>query len=719
MQHVLKYIDFKDKFDSLTRTNSGSIELLDLSIYEHSSKNASMLLDIDPVSRKFQQADESLFAFKTMAHVPNITPLFDECENYLIDCSNKQFCKDLIYTRLLYATKLMNRINRVTKSGKISADDLLAIISKSIGLVAITKDNMNAYRESMTFKSIHQLKSQNQKVDSLDLDESDFILNVYRTVDGEYVNAEELMNELVVEFAHTLLSQTGYKGTSTTFKREYKNVYPFLGKRSNVVVLPKHIIKFRNCLVNVKTNDRWDGPLANTFALNQVNYNYKPLNEVCTLYLEQIKQMFKDWSNNSEDMMTVLKNLVCYTLEGNGRQKVIILESNGGGGKSTYQKLLQSLIHKRRTQSINFNDLDRDSSLENVDYDTHLIIGDDLSNKTVLNGKALSALKSLTSNGEYRIFRKYLSDKIIRTSAVWIQNTNHRIQFDEFNQALNGRLVYLKWTNADFRKTKQNNQLSIFLDQITDGDHNNLSSDILKQKKDFLEALIAYCMNDYHYTSAFDLPESIENASKDSINEVNHMRQFVDHCQLYHLLEYQMTSANLLYLVYKQWCSSSGIKYAKSLRNFISEFTQELDSLSLLDREMMDVKDQSVRYARTTKLQQTLDVSTICQTFNIPDDEIIASTYQHRLIYLKVKPLKSLPTNDEEMIEEVKKRIDDEEELHQYVSKVITQSNSLSQSHFFKPYDQLFLMGNQLFQVSALLQLPAKELQELTKKALK
>ena len=148
------------------------------------------------------------------------------------------------------------------------------------------------------------------------------------------------------------------------------------------------------------------------------------------------KRVFHTWSQNNDDILKLIKQITYACIEGNGRGQYIILQSEGGDGKSTFLTILERLTRDKLTVYANLDEYDNDNVLNGIEPSTKLIIGDDLQSNFKMNNKILSRFKTLTSGGTITVGVKYMPNKLIQTNALKIQNTNTEVKFYENNPAI-------------------------------------------------------------------------------------------------------------------------------------------------------------------------------------------------------------------------------------------------------------------------------------------
>ena len=88
--------------------------------------------------------------------------------------------------------------------------------------------------------------------------------------------------------------------------------------------------------------------------INKVDYDLKSLDDINQEHLNIVKETYRLWSAGKEDNELLLRQLTLAAIEGDGRNKYIILKSEGGDGKSTMFTMITNMIGVQNTSYLNF-----------------------------------------------------------------------------------------------------------------------------------------------------------------------------------------------------------------------------------------------------------------------------------------------------------------------------------------------------------------------------
>ena len=336
---------------------------------------------------------------------------------------------------------------------------------------------------------------------------------------------------------------------------------------------PNYIVKFNNCIYDLKNKCLHNGLDANGKEydfINIVEYDLKTIDNVNQTYLGYVKKVFNLWSGNKEDNELLLRQICLASIEGNGRGRYIILKSDGGDGKSTFQYILETLAGVNNTQRTNLHDFDDDNEMNKISKSTKLILGDDLQNRHKVSNKAMTRLKSLVTNEKISVSEKFMPNKMVYTNAVMIQNTNTDPNFYENTPALKDRLLIYNWKNYNFR----DNPITEFnLDELL-GKNEEIESD---QTKQFNEAILAYVIWNTNYFNKFSMTEEIKQDTNNMLSSNDTINLFIKELKENDILNNAILPSKIIYDHYKQWLleNNPGSKPMKSME-FGQRFSKEI-----------------------------------------------------------------------------------------------------------------------------------------------
>lgn len=379
---------------------------------------------------------------------------------------------------------------------------------------------------------------------SRDKDLSNYTYGIYNPLTKSYVRDDLFLGDLI-EFMISHIEPTPTITTSSIKKAVDDAIMSSKDKIRIGNLPPSHIIKFKNCIYDLKLKQSYEfdeESIEDYDFVTTVNYPLLQLDEVNQEMLSIVKRVFSLWSRDDHDVEKLIKQFVYACIEGNGRNKYIILKSEGGDGKSTFLTILERFAQEKLTVNANLDEYNDDNVLNQIDPSTKLITGDDLQSDFKMNNKILSRFKILTSGGSLSVGVKYMPNKLIQSNSLKIQNTNTDIKFFENNPAIKDRILYLNWPHYNFRR----NPITDFnLDQLIgkNGPPNN----------DFMIALLSYIIHTTDYFEHFDVTNKMRNDLEEVINENDTVLQHYLNLKDIGLLQYSHIPSLIIYEHYKKW----------------------------------------------------------------------------------------------------------------------------------------------------------------------
>ena len=331
---------------------------------------------------------------------------------------------------------------------------------------------------------------------------------------------------------------------------------------------PKHLVKFRNCIYDLKSGKKYDfddKEIKDYHFINKIRYPLVPLEDTDEAMLSIVKRVFKLWSKEDKEVEKLMKQMVYSYIEGDGRGVQIILKSEGGDGKSTFNRILQKISHSSLTHHMNLDDYNDDNSLNQIQPSTKLILGDDLQSNFKMTNKGLSRFKTLVDGGSINVSEKFMPNKLIQSNALKIQNTNTDIKFFENNDSIKDRVILIEWPHHNFRQNPVND---FNLDKLTG---KRGKADIK-----FMESLISYVIHTTEYFEKFSVTDKMKSDFNEMLDSNDILVQFINELIDQNILYNSHLPSSFLYEYFKSWLQdvNPGTKPMK-----LSEFTKRFKSL--------------------------------------------------------------------------------------------------------------------------------------------
>ena len=183
-----------------------------------------------------------------------------------------------------------------------------------------------------------------------------------------------------------------------------------------------NIIAFRNKILNLKTKQEEEFR-KELYLENKLEREYRP--EDGTDCLNWLK-LISDLTGNDEKVMDVLEAAALLTLTGRGateRSFITLYSEDGGAGKGTFMRTLQSLAGKDRSKTASFDRLSDGNLLTSFENKT-LIVFPEERNKLYPNSNAYASLLKLTSKDRIDARGNYQTGIEFQSNAMLFVATN-------------------------------------------------------------------------------------------------------------------------------------------------------------------------------------------------------------------------------------------------------------------------------------------------------
>lgn len=283
------------------------------------------------------------------------------------------------------------------------------------------------------------------------------------------------------------------------------------------------------------------------------------------MYKEIINRIMKDWSNNDEQIETLMWQVMFSVLRNDNLEKYIIIKGNGGNGKSTYMMLLSKFAGSKYTRYINIHQFNDHNAINSLDMSVKVVIGDDAATNHVISDYALSNLKSIISSKPISVQKKYSQNVIIQTKAVFIQGTNTDFNMYENNNATNSRFVVIPWSALNFRENKPSD-ITFNLNQLI-------------EDKLFVSVWATECLLNTKPFNKYIIPDVVREETKTMIDSSDTVYQFLSEV-IDSIDGYQIIPVKILYDMYINWSREiNPSSKVMKLKSFTTQLETKQDSM--------------------------------------------------------------------------------------------------------------------------------------------
>lgn len=500
---------------------------------------------------------------------------------------NEQANKELqdIYDQLMDEIEIVKKLHSLSgrPNKQINENDIAKAIIKSCDVIHI---DLSA--------------RQNQK---------DYTFGIYDPISMGYIRDTQFITQLV----HYIIDHID-PSPNLSISAIVRAVSVYLMAKSEKIRFankpPSYIVKFKNKIINLKTKELYD---FNDEEINQYDfietlpYNILKPNERDKNMEEIVHTMLNTWSDNDEGQRQTIMQLFYAYLDKNGRNVQIILQSEGGDGKSTALRILSNMGNEESTLYANINQYNDDNIMNKLQPSTRLIAGDDMPSNYKMNNLGLSRFKTLIDGGFLNVSEKYMPNKLVSAQCLKIQATNTDLKFYENNDAVLDRILYIEWPHHNFRQ----NPVSEFnLDQ--------LSGKYGQPNTKFMEALISIIAFDVEHFKKFNVTKKMREKTESTINENDSILMHIMTLKDEGFLDYEILPINIIYEHYKQWLNDTNPgshpvklqEYSKRIkRHLINHFNYQegpMKTIRAIKKDEFDLDLVKDYYQDENKRSRTL-----------------------------------------------------------------------------------------------------------------
>lgn len=267
---------------------------------------------------------------------------------------------------------------------------------------------------------------------------------------------------------------------------------------------PKELIKFNNGILNIKTkefhqkgSDQYYNILNKYDFVNAFDFNYLTDLDDNNQYILVYNKLIKDLANNKDDQILLFNRLVFSVIEGNGRNKYVILSGKSSPGKTAFGNILLNIAGNDYTRYVTMDGFDDDNSINTLSMSTKLILGDDLQKPAKLAGKSLRYFKTLVDSNHLSVSVKYEPNRIVQTNGLWLQMMDKDSSIYKANDAINDRTVLIKIEDYNHKNiiNPMEKEFSKKLDLYTGRRR--------KADENFIQTVVSYISKEIDYFDEF------------------------------------------------------------------------------------------------------------------------------------------------------------------------------------------------------------------------
>lgn len=296
-------------------------------------------------------------------------------------------------------------------------------------------------------------------------------------------------------------------------------------KRTNFINYnqpPSHLKLFKNGIFDLKSKQFFE---PNSKEYNDIISKYHYIIKPTDSYIAPDKQnktkrelgksLLQSLAGNDEKIQLLLSQVCFSVIEGNGRNRYFFLSGQAGTGKSAFGNLLYSLAGKRHTITMNLDSISDPNAINRISSSTKLVLGDNLTKRTKLNGKDIQNYKALVTGRALSVPVKYKPNRTVQTNGAFVQMMNDDSTFYEANEAMLDRTVLIPIKEKNYNcERKHNETIAEVSRKLGEYIHPLGNCD-----QEFVDEFISEIVDTVDYFDGYSIPEEIEKLKADIIND--------------------------------------------------------------------------------------------------------------------------------------------------------------------------------------------------------
>ena len=315
--------------------------------------------------------------------------------------------------------------------------------------------------------------------------------------------------------------------------------------------------------------------------LTKIATNYYP-NAPVPIYAKHIPfdKLVADLSNNNKDREELLYQ-ICKTIifDETIVQRMFIVLGEGGDGKSTFFQLIANIIGNENTAYFSLKDLSSEHKVL-LGLNKKLALGLDNDARTYV--KEMQLIKSMATNENITLDRKFLDSISFPWTATIVQICNTMPRFDETGPSLERRLEIFHAKNSHYVKQTENKDLSGII-----------------KSKEYQEHALSMILDETHVPYFNNYNQVDKHLLELSLDVENTLKMFYD--EMYQIDLFSDMNKQIpvyhLYAAYRDYMATVSVgNRPLSMRSFQTQSTEIM-------RKMGYKLDTSTTYVRPSTLE--------------------------------------------------------------------------------------------------------------------
>ena len=305
-------------------------------------------------------------------------------------------------------------------------------------------------------------------------------------------------------------------------------------KRTNFINYnqpPHHLKLFKNGIFDLKSKQFFE---SNSKEYNDIISKYHYIIKPTNSYIAPDKQnktkrelgksLLQSLSGNDKGIHLLLSQVCFSVIEGNGRNRYLFISGQAEAGQSAFGNLLYSLAGKRYTITMNLDSISDPNAINRISSSTKLVLGDNLTKRTKLNGKGIQNYKALVTGSTLSVPVKYKPNRTVQTNGAFVQMMNDDSTFYEANEAMLDRTVLIPIKGKNYNCEREHDETIAEVSRKLDKYIRPLGN----CDQEFVDEFISEIIDTVDYFEDYTIPKEIEKRTEDIINDGSWAHQIIE-----------------------------------------------------------------------------------------------------------------------------------------------------------------------------------------------
>lgn len=173
---------------------------------------------------------------------------------------------------------------------------------------------------------------------------------------------------------------------------------------------------------------------------------------------------------------------------------------------------------------MNLDSISDPNAINRISSSTKLVLGDNLTKRTKLNGKGIQNYKALVTGSTLSVPVKYKPNRTVQTNGAFVQMMNDDSTFYEANEAMLDRTVLIPIKGKNYNCERELDETIVEVSRKLDKYIRPLGN----CDQEFVDEFISEIIDTVDYFEDYTIPKEIEKRTEDIINDGSWAHQIIE-----------------------------------------------------------------------------------------------------------------------------------------------------------------------------------------------